>query len=144
MRNNMLSLLTGIGAVFFMSFAAMAAEKYMPISAYSKSVGYNEYEISAAVIATLMGRPVNIMLVKSADEDTFFVKYTRPSDGSIWTSKCRFDGTRVIWGTRDGRWRVHPEDGVVSYEVKSGKLVVTERYSDGSAISKEYRKSDFK
>jgi hypothetical protein len=51
MRHNMLFLLTGIGAVFFLSFAAIAAEKYMPISAYSKSAGYNEYEISAAVIA---------------------------------------------------------------------------------------------
>jgi hypothetical protein len=76
MRHNMLFLLTGIGAVFFLSFAAIAAEKYMPISAYSKSAGYNEYEISAAVIAALMGRPVNIMLVKSDDEDIFFVKYT--------------------------------------------------------------------
>jgi hypothetical protein len=35
MRNSVFSLLTGIGAVFFLSFAAMAADKYMPISAYS-------------------------------------------------------------------------------------------------------------
>ncbi len=118
---------------------AFAGGEYQPVRGYSNGNTYNEYEISAAVISAMMGRAVSIMNVKSDDGDIFYVKYSRSDDGSIWTYKCKIDGTRVIWGTRDGRWRTHPADDIISYKDKSGKLIIT----TNTGIVKTFIKNDF-
>lgn len=129
-------------AVLFMALLASSsfAGNYQHVSVYAKqSKDFTEYEISAATIAALMGRKANIMSVKSDDGDIFYVKYKR-SDNTYWTNKCKFDGSRVIWGSREGRWRTHPADDQITYTVNGNKLTI----STDTGIEKTYTKASFK
>jgi hypothetical protein len=116
------------------------AGNYQSVAVYAKqSKDFSEYEIAAATIASLMGRKANIMKVKSDDGDIFYVKYKR-SDNTYWANKCKFDGSRVIWGSREGRWRTHPADDRITYKVSGNKLTI----STNTGIEMTFTKSDFK
>lgn len=123
---------------------ANAGSKYTSVSIYATGQAFSEYEICSATIATIFSRPVKIMKVKTDDEKIYYIKYTRPSDNSIWINKCKIDGFRVIWGASDGRWREDRADSFITYEGSNGVLTVTEVYSDGSKKQEIFSKAAFR
>jgi hypothetical protein len=54
--------------------------------------------------------------------------------------KCYVEGNKIIWGTKDGRWRNSPADGGLTYVASGDILTVTETFSDGSKNAKDYSK----
>lgn len=52
--------------------------------------------------------------------------------------RCRVDGRRMIWANYNGRWRNHPLDPKLTYEVGSAAIRITETHQDGSANSTEH------
>ena len=93
--------------------------------------------ICRATIAAIMGRPIGIITANESQSDTIPTTYQRPDDGSVWRNMCRISGNRVIWasvradGSR-GRWRSHPLDSYVRFELSETSLTITETFGDGS------------
>jgi hypothetical protein len=48
------------------------------------------------------------------------------------------DGSRIVWGADDGRWRTHPMDSTITFYVRGDVLNVEDRFSDGSANRKSF------
>lgn len=46
--------------------------------------------------------------------------------------RCKVDARRIIWGNYNGRWRDHPLDSKIFYEVSSTSVRITEQHKDGS------------
>ncbi|MPR09217.1 hypothetical protein [Microvirga tunisiensis] len=91
-----------------------------------------------------MGRDPQIMMVRP-DGDVTHVSYNRPSDGSVWSYRCRLEGNRIIWASAEGRWRTHPDDGVLTYELEgSTKIRIVEAHSDGSKSQDTYNRNDLR
>lgn len=107
----------------------------MAISA--ETSGASHKKICIAGVATIMGKSPSIMNSKEGNE-VITVSYKRPDDGTLWSYKCKVAGNKIIWGNLDGRWRTHPDDGVVTFIVAGNKIVVREEYPDGSATRKEF------
>jgi len=91
-----------------------------------------------AAVASLMGRDINTIEVTRTQANITFTAYIRPSDGSVWRNRCRVDGPRIHWGTDVGRWRDHPLDEVVTYEVRGSKLTVRVSMSGSTGSSKVF------
>lgn len=103
-------------------------------------------QLCKGAVATLMGRPANIMHTSVAG-DIARLYYTRAGDGTKWTYKCRLDGHRIVWAADKpgGRWRTHPFDEVLTYsEGPNGSLVIHLRFSDGSSTNQTFTSSDLR
>ena len=89
-----------------------------------------------AGIAMLFGRDPEIIKIEKVSGGTVYLHYIRPDDGKKWKYKCKLDGDQVIWASNDpdssGRWRTHPDDGVLTYQIQGSELRVQQMYSDGS------------
>lgn len=102
--------------------------------------------VCRAAVAALNGHKPAIMKVVSTEGGLVRVRYSRPSDGKVWTNECRIDGERVIWRTVDafgagsgaGRWRTDPADETVTYKLEGPTVQITTSYSDGSASTESY------
>lgn len=94
--------------------------------------------ICKAAVATVMGRPASIISATEKAGGEVALSYTRADDGSVWKYKCKLDGDRVVWATEGGRWRTHPDDGVVRYTIGASFLEVTESHNGAVAISKRF------
>jgi len=111
-----------------------------PISASDLDV------ICRALVATTMGRPIDIIKIDKNDGNITYVSYLRPSDGKEWKLRCKVLGSRVIWSTVDidgpntgfGRWRNHPADSVITYSLTPDSVTINEKYSDGSGNTKTF------
>ncbi|QRM34940.1 hypothetical protein [Microvirga sp. VF16] len=116
------------------STAATAAE----ISQAEKGV------VCRAAVGSVTGRDPSIMMARP-DGDVTHVSYSRPSDGSVWSYRCRLEGNRVIWASAEGRWRTHPDNGVLTYEmVEGGKIRIVEAHSNGSKSEDTYDRKDLR
>lgn len=94
--------------------------------------------ICKAAIATVMGRPVST-IVATGQGGEVALSYVRADDGSTWKYKCKLEGDRAVWAAEGGRWRTHPDDGVVRYTVGASSLTVTESYGGSVAVSKQFK-----
>lgn len=93
----------------------------------------DQERVCRAAIADMNGHPPRIVRVVSSNDGIVRVRYTRPSDGKVWTNECRIEANRVVWRTVDafgpgsglGRWRTHPADEVVTYSAEGDKVNIT-------------------
>lgn len=99
---------------------------------------YTAQQICAATISTIMGRDVAIIRVTSRNQEVMKTTYIRPNDGSRWSNRCMLEGSRALWATLHGRWRNHPEDEVITFDVSNDILTITEKYVDGSSTVKTF------
>ncbi len=88
--------------------------------------------ICRAGIAQLFGRSPNIIQHYRTEGDVIFLKYIRSDDNTVWRYKCRIAGYRIMWGADDGRWRTHPMDEVVMFDIHQNSVTVRTTLSDGS------------
>ena len=98
--------------------------------------------ICRAAVATLMGRPIDIITAAEVENDMIRTQYRRPDDATVWRNLCRFDGNRVVWATirsdgTAGRWRNHPLDPVVTFDVQTTALEI--KVTDGGELTTEKR-----
>jgi hypothetical protein len=102
------------------------------------TVDFTEAQICRAAIGALMMRDPGMISAREAG-DLIMLSYVREDDATTWGWKCRVEGRRIQWGSDTGRWRTHPLDEKIFYEVDaSGALNVEVRYSDGSATHERY------
>lgn len=102
--------------------------------------------VCRATVATLNGHQPSIMRAESGSNEAVQVTYARPSDGKVWKNECRIEGDRVIWRTIDafgpssgpGRWRTHPADEVITYELNGADVSITTAYPDGSGSTENF------
>lgn len=102
------------------------------------SHSFSRVQLCKAGIAMVMGREPDAM---NALEQAGIVNlsYERTDDKTTWSYRCRVDGARMIWASDTGRWRNHPDDAVLTYEMgQAGELEVTETYSDGSSREESF------
>ncbi len=103
---------------------------------------FNTQQICRATIGTIMGRDPKIIKVNKVDADVIYLSYTRADDGSVWSQRCRIEGSKVIWATTTGRWREHPLDEVITYAVTPTALTINQKFSDGSTSAKSFTRAD--
>lgn len=96
-------------------------------------------QICKAGVATVMGRDPNIMRIDREAQGVVYLSYVRGDDGSLWSYKCKIDGSLIIWGSDTGRWRDNLADPTVTYRIQSETIQVQEKYSDGSTNKKSFK-----
>lgn len=90
--------------------------------------------ICKAAIAKLFAHPNTIINAKPNGNGIIRTSYRRPSDNTLWKNDCKLEGNRVVWRSVDafpglgpGRWRTGEYDGVVTYSIVDGEVVVEEK-----------------
>ena len=122
-------LLTCLAALCVIIFIVLWA--FNPFAKITESA--NPDDVCRAAIASLFGRNVASVTVVNRESSVLKLRYTRPSDGTIWTNRCKVVGARIMWTSEYGRWRDHPLDEVVTYTVQGSKITINKKYSDGSS-----------
>lgn len=98
-------------------------------------------QVCKAAIAFMMGRDPAIIRVDKFANGVAQLHYVRPDDNSTWRYKCKLEGSKVIWGTQNGRWRTHPDDEVITFKLNEGAITVRETYADGSHNEESFPRS---
>lgn len=107
-------------------------------------------DICRAAVGVIMGRDPKIIKITKVKDGIYYLSYLRPSDRTKWSLRCKIEGNQVIWASdesgRPGRWRTHPADEKISFEViQNGNfLKIKQQFSDGSFTSKDFTRSDLK
>jgi hypothetical protein len=127
------------GKIFLCTGALMflAATLINHASGADKS-SFSHAQICKAGIGVVMGRDPKTIKVDRAQSDAIYFSYVRADDGKRWAYKCKIEGDKIIWGADDGRWRTHPDDSVITFNVRASTLTVVERYGDGSSNRKNF------
>jgi hypothetical protein len=127
--------MTAVAAMVLAASGAQAAQRHFPDGA-----------ICRAAIATLMGRPPGTIWVipplPGNQPGVVHTAYVRQDDKTRWETKCQFDRNRVIWATETGRWRIQPDDEIVTFLDTPDSLVVEVRHSGNSATRKAFTRAD--
>ncbi len=100
-----------------------------------------QFQVCRATIATLMHQNIEIINIDRSENNIYYMSYERPDDGTIWKNRCKLSGSNVVWAAEpDGRWRTHPEDSKITYNIYPDISMVTisEQWSDGSKNTKQY------
>ena len=104
----------------------------------TKPTSFTKDEIAKFTISSVMNQPPSIMSIK-AENGIYVVSYRRPSDGQHFEYKIKFEGAnKVIWGSRNGRWRDTRQDEQITYREQGDQLIITQTFEDGSTINKEF------
>jgi len=111
---------------------------FMPGAAYSAA--FDSPNICKAVISTVMSQSPKIIKINRVTNGVVFLSYKRPSDGKYWAQKCKIVGSKVIWGSAEGRWRDDPQDSVIHFSMSKDKkrITIQEAHSDGSGSVKSF------
>lgn len=102
------------------------------------TTSFDHETISKGAISAIFGVPMERIQTIGRSGDVYHLGYTRQSDGSRWQYKCRVDGSSIIWGTLDGRWRTEER---ISFSVdgSSGSFIIRQLHADGSVTQKQFR-----
>lgn len=100
---------------------------------------FTEFDIAEFTMASIMYQPTKIMTTKK-DGENIIVSYIRPSDSQKFSYRIKIEGHRIIWATIDGRWRDSSEDEYITFEEEKKKIIITQRFSDGSSSKDSYTK----
>ncbi|WP_409433648.1 hypothetical protein ACJ3XI_03825 [Litorimonas sp. RW-G-Af-16] len=118
----------------------------MPLSEADKKI------LCRATVAATMGRDIAIIGVDKFEDNITYVSYKRPSDKTVWKTRCKTSGNKIIWSTVDqegpgtgfGRWRDHSMDSKIVYSIDSDTVTITEKFPDGSGSPKVFVRDDKK
>ena len=101
--------------------------------------------VCRAAISSVMGQSPSIIKLDKVGDAIVNVSYRRPTDGSKWSYRCKFEGSRLWWATSDGRWRDGPLDEIITFSINSNANAVTimQLYSDGSKTTDVFPASGF-
>lgn len=89
-----------------------------------------------------MGRDIAIIAAKADTSDAVILEYLRADDGTLWSFACKLAGDRVMWASVNnsviGRWRDHPADEKITFDLSQDKVSITQKFVDGSTSSGQY------
>lgn len=102
-----------------------------PQSESRTATGFSTETICKSGIATRMGRDPSIIAIDELRDGVVFLSYARPEDGTLWSYKCKLDGNRIIWGSKEGRWRTRLMDSTLLYVVQGDTIQVEDHFTDG-------------
>lgn len=124
------------------SLAVIAALCFLAGPSVATDIGTPE--ICKAAIGVVMGRDPAMMKIDRSAAGIEYLSYVR-DDGTLWSYRCRLEGSQVIWSTDKGRWHDQADDGTIIYKLAPDRsnVTVTETYTDGSASAKEFPSSAF-
>lgn len=117
-------------------------KNFSPSSSTVNQRALTSRQVCKATVAALMGHSPNIINVDREQDGVVYLVYARPSDGTVWRSRCRVSGTSVVWAADPGRWRDNPLDEKINFHVDGANLVVRRVFSDGSVSDKIYQISN--
>jgi len=95
-------------------------------------------EVCQAALKSILSYSAFGKYLRSYGEGGKIIHVFRSPDALDSTYKCYVNGDRVMWGVHKaptitaGRWRNHPADERIRYEVKGNRVVIIQEYSDGS------------
>ena len=100
---------------------------------------FDTNQICKAAISQVMGRNLSIINVDQYRNGITYLSYTK-DDHTFWQFRCRIgDNNSIIWASEPGgRWRTDPKDSKLFFEIYGKKLIIYERYSDGSLAEKAF------
>lgn len=94
--------------------------------------------VCRATMSAIFGHDISIIKTTGIKDGIASSSYVRPSDGTVWSNRCKIEGNRIIWASDTGRWRTHPMDEVITYSKAGRTLTITQKFDDGSSIVKEF------
>src|ERR1700681_486349 len=123
----------------FASFTILSASLFSASAAPS----FETEAICRTAIASMTDRNPKLMQVTRTVGDVLFLTYVRPIDNFVWTYRCRIEGSRVVWASEPGRWRLGPKDDEIFFEVvNDGKqLRIIAIHGDGSRAQQMFDRS---
>ena len=110
------------------------------ISEARQSTVFTQIQICRAAIAVAFGQDPKIIKVDRVTKGVVYMHYNRPDDGKYWDCKCKIKGNRAIWASPNERWRT---EEIIEYTVIKDKLIVEDKYSDGSKTTGSYTQQQF-
>ena len=106
------------------------------IAGTQQSIKFTQTQICRAAIAVAFGQSPGIIKVDRVNAGVIYMHYIRPWDETYWDYKCKIKGNRAIWASPNGRWR----DEVLEFTATKDKLIVEEKYFDGSKTTESFTK----
>lgn len=102
--------------------------------------------VCRGAVAAIFSQPIDTIEEYHHESEISYVFYTRANDQTEWRNRCRINGNRVIWagvdidgpGTGNGRWRNHPMDEVIEFDLSETQLIIRQLFSDGSSIVDQF------
>lgn len=129
-------------AVFAVGF--LLFDNFTSTTSPSKGTSTNisSESICLAAIAKVMNQNPSRINTATRPNRLVSVYYTR-TDGKNFEYNCKLSGNRILWQTYDygsvGRWRNAPEDGKLTYSISGQTITISEKWSDGSGSSSNYK-----
>lgn len=59
--------------------------------------------ILKAGVATVMGQDPGMIRIDRHTNGVVYLSHVRNNEGSLWSYKCKIDGSLIIWGAEAGR-----------------------------------------
>lgn len=121
----------------------VAEERKKKEAIAAETVITNEH-ICKAGIAKIMGRDPKTIKVLRNESGIVHLQYRRTNDGSLWSNRCRIDGSRIMWASDKGRWRDDPRDEKLAFAVAADTITVKETFTDGSSTQQAFKASQLR
>lgn len=125
-------------------FEREVAEERNKKEAVAAETVVTKEHICKAGIAKIMGRDPKTMKVLRNEGGMVHLQYVRTNDGSLWSYRCRVDGSRIMWASDTGRWRDDPRDEKLTYAVTADTVTVKETFTDGSSTQQAFKASQLR
>jgi hypothetical protein len=100
---------------------------------------FSDQQICKAAIGAIMGRDPKMIEVVKNEAGIVHLHYVRPNDGSKWANRCKLEGNKIIWASDTGRWRDHPMDETITYNINGQNLEIVQTFTDGSTSQESYQ-----
>lgn len=104
-------------------------------------INFSNEDIARFAISSIMGTPSKKIKVRY-ENGIYYLSYIRKSDSTKWENRIKIEGKEIFWATLEGRWRISKEDEKISFEEIGSKLKITQVFSDGGVVIKEFKKGD--
>ena len=92
-----------------------------PVISSARTV--SDENICKASIATIMGRNPSIMKIDNIQSNVVYLSYIRSNDRTRFSYKCKLEGSKIVWGNADGRWRT---EDLITFTVSGNTVTVTD------------------
>ncbi len=109
-------------------------------TALADQIYFSDEQICKAGIARSFHRSPSLMSTYEQSGSIYYISYKK--DGKNWTYKCKIQGSQIIWGASDGRFR---DEANISYKVDEATkaLTIREVFNDGSVASQSFSRAVF-
>lgn len=97
----------------------------------------DKLEIAKYVTAYLYG--ISPTIVKSYTIKNIIETIYYNNLGNIVESIFKIEKNKVVWGIKDGRWRNHSNDSVITYEINKNTIRITEKHFKSGVQMQEFK-----